>query len=158
MTLCKLMIDPFPHMLPMRVSRSAAYILSPLDSDDYCPGKTISPQLFPIFYSSAQHLVESARSSFPLVIAFPSSSELSHSFLLSILHASLCYMAVNTEQDPSPRPYQHLEEDHNLSNHFKHDLGKDAPTEAAEDDFPTDHQSKQRVAVVMTSLSVRKSI
>ncbi|GLA23938.1 hypothetical protein AnigIFM63326_010394 [Aspergillus niger] len=63
-------------------------------------------------------------------------------------------MAVNTEQDPSPRPYQNLEEDHNLSNHFKHDLGKDASTEAAEDDFPTDHQSKQRVAVVMTSLSL----
>lgn len=67
-------------------------------------------------------------------------------------------MAVNAEQDHSPRQYQHLEEDHILSNHVKNDVGKDTSTETAEDVFPTDHQSKQRVAVVMTSLSVRISI
>lgn len=32
MTLCKSMIDLFPHMLPLKLSRSAAYILSLLDS------------------------------------------------------------------------------------------------------------------------------
>lgn len=32
MTLYKSMIDLFPHMLPLKVSRSAAYILSRLDS------------------------------------------------------------------------------------------------------------------------------
>ena len=80
-------------------------------------------------------------------------------FLFSFgLHASLCFMAVNAEQDHSPRQYQHLEEDHILSNHVKNDVGKDTSTETAEDVFPTDHQSKQRVAVVMTSLSVRISI
>lgn len=63
-------------------------------------------------------------------------------------------MAVNAQQEPVPGSYQEIGEEYNLSEHAKHAEGKDAPADAAEDDFPAAHQSKQRIAVVMTALSV----
>ncbi|OOG00389.1 hypothetical protein ASPCADRAFT_148 [Aspergillus carbonarius ITEM 5010] len=63
-------------------------------------------------------------------------------------------MAVNAQQEPVPGSYQEIGEEYNLSEHAKHAEGKDAPADAAEDDFPAAHQSKQRIAVVMTALSL----
>ncbi|RAH67883.1 MDR family MFS transporter [Aspergillus aculeatinus CBS 121060] len=60
-------------------------------------------------------------------------------------------MAVKTEEGSSPRLYQQMEDEHDL---LESNVGKDVPPITAEDDSPADHQSKQRIAVVMTALSL----
>lgn len=64
-------------------------------------------------------------------------------------------MAVKTEEGSSPRTYQQMEDEHDL---LESTVGKDVPPITAEDDSPADHQSKQRIAVVMTALSVRAPV
>ncbi|RAL08291.1 MDR family MFS transporter [Aspergillus homomorphus CBS 101889] len=58
---------------------------------------------------------------------------------------------IKTEEESSSGPYHQMEDEHNLSEQA---VGKDAPPVAAEDDSPADHQSKQRIAIVMAALSL----